>query len=124
MKGTTNPKRIKAWLLTDSRQQSADHEATQEELHEWIEKALRVLPDKQQEVIRLRFGLTDRRARTLLEVGQTLRLTKERIRQLEHDALDRLRTAEVGRRLADFLPGDALCIAAAAAAVGAYTGTQ
>ena len=82
---------------------------------------MRVLPDKQQEVIRLRFGLTDRRARTLCEVGQTLSLTKERIRQLEHEALDRLRTAEAGRRLADFLPGAALC---GAAAVGTCTGTH
>jgi RNA polymerase sigma factor (sigma-70 family) len=110
---------IDARLLEDPRQQAAPA-VSEEGLCECIEKALRVLPDKQQAVIRLRFGLTDRRARTLLEVGQTLRLTKERIRQLERDALDRLRTAEVSRRLADFLPGaahgnaaaDGACLAA------------
>ncbi len=101
-----------AWHLTDPRQPSADQEATQAELREWIEAALRTLPDKQQAVLRLRFGLADRRARTLLEVGQKLSLTKERIRQLEHDALDRLRTSEVSRRLADFLPDESPCGAA------------
>ncbi len=114
-----DPEAVNARLLADPWQPSAVPEARQEELHERIEDALRVLPDKQQAVIRLRFGLADRRARTLREIGQTLSLTKERIRQLEHDALDRLRTAEVGRRLADFLPGDALCSAATDGAVGA-----
>ena len=70
--GTTDPRGSR---LGFSRFAAADRRLTrqpQEELHEWIEKALRALPDRQQEVIRLRFGLTDRRARTLLEVGQTL----------------------------------------------------
>ena len=113
--GDDDPEGVDVWLLTDPRQQSAARDQSQMELHESIENALRVLPDKQQEVIRLRFGLTGRGARTLREVGQTLSLTQERIRQLEHEALDRLRTAEAGRRLADFLPG---------AAIGTYAGAQ
>ncbi len=120
--GDDEPEGIETWLLTDPRQQSAEHEASQKELHDSIEKALRVLPDKQQEVIRLRFGLTGRRARTLLEIGKTLSLTKERIRQLERDALNGLRTAEAGRRLANFLPGEAFCSGEADGAVNAYAG--
>jgi RNA polymerase primary sigma factor len=110
---------IDAAFLEDPRQHSAAREASQERLHECIEEALRVLPDTQQQVIRLRFGLTDRRARTLREVGQMLSLTGERIRQLEQDSIVRLRTSEVSRRLAGFLPGEALCSAAADGAVGA-----
>ena len=86
----------------------AARNVSQEGLRECIEDALRVLPDRQQAVIRLRFGLTDRRARTLREVGETLLLTKERIRQLESEAIVRLRTSEASRRLAGFLPGEAI----------------
>ena len=99
---------IDVGLLQDLQQLSAAHEAPQDGLRECIEEALRVLPDKQQAVIRLRYGLTDRRSRTLLEIGQTLSLTKERIRQLEREAIVRLRTSAVGQRLAGFLPGKAL----------------
>lgn len=112
------------WLLTDPRQQNVDRETSPEELHKWIETALRVLPEKQQEVIRLRFGLTGCGVRTLHEVGRALSLSKERIRQLEHEALDRLRTAGVSRRLAEFLPGEAIYSAAANGAASAYAGTH
>jgi RNA polymerase primary sigma factor len=108
---------IEAWPLADPRQQSAACEASQMELRERIEEVLQVLPDKQQAVIRLRFGLTDRRDRTLHEVGQMLSLTRERIRQLEHDAMVRLRSSEVSRRLAGFLAGEVLCGTAADLAV-------
>jgi hypothetical protein len=117
-----NPDGIEAWFLADPRQESAAGAAAQVEMHVRIEEALRVLPDKQQQVIRLRFGLTGRSVHTLREVGRALSLTGERIRQLEHDALRRLRTAEAGRRLEEFLPGEAIGNAAADGAMGVCAG--
>jgi RNA polymerase primary sigma factor len=53
--------------------------------------------------LRLRFGLQDGRAYTLEEVGQKFGLTRERIRQIEHEALDRLRHPSRSRQLRDYL---------------------
>jgi len=56
-----------------------------------LQNALHTLLPREREVLKLRFGLVDGRARTLEEVGAAFRVTRERIRQLEHRALRKLR---------------------------------
>ena len=66
-------------------------EATQMMLREQIRESLSVLTEREQEVLRLRYGLDDGRPRTLEEVGKQLKVTRERIRQIEAKALRKLR---------------------------------
>ena len=60
-------------------------------LHEQLEKALGRLPAREAQILKLRYGLEDGRVYTLEEVGQTIGVTRERVRQLEAQALNRLR---------------------------------
>ncbi|MCY4525093.1 MAG: sigma-70 family RNA polymerase sigma factor, partial [Anaerolineaceae bacterium] len=60
-------------------------------LHEQLGEALERLPDREAQILRLRYGLEDGRVYTLEEVGQTIGVTRERVRQLEAQALNRLR---------------------------------
>ncbi|MBX3071894.1 MAG: RNA polymerase sigma factor RpoD [Thermomicrobiales bacterium] len=68
-----------------------------------IEAVLAELPMREREVIRMRFGLNDERARTLEEVGKEFDVTRERIRQIEAKALRKLRHPSRAKRLKDFL---------------------
>ena len=72
-------------------------------LQEQIEKVLSSLTPREQRILRLRFGLEDGRSRTLEEVGQEFKLTRERIRQIEAKALRKLRHPSRSRRLKDYL---------------------
>ena len=65
--------------------------------------ALESLTDRERQVIKLRFGLEDGRARTLEEVGKEFNVTRERIRQIEAKALRKLRHPSRSKRLKDFL---------------------
>ena len=65
--------------------------------------ALESLTDRERQVVKLRFGLEDGRARTLEEVGKEFNVTRERIRQIEAKALRKLRHPSRSRRLKDFL---------------------
>ena len=65
--------------------------------------ALESLTDRERQVVKLRFGLEDGRARTLEEVGQEFNVTRERIRQIEAKALRKLRHPSRSKRLKDFL---------------------
>ena len=69
------------------------------ELREKIESTLRVLNPREEEIIRLRFGLNGGAQRTLEEIGARMSLSRERARQLERDALKKLRVASEKRRL-------------------------
>ncbi|MDO8634621.1 MAG: sigma factor-like helix-turn-helix DNA-binding protein, partial [Dehalococcoidia bacterium] len=66
-------------------------------------EVLATLNDREQKVLRLRFGLADGRSRTLEEVGKEFSVTRERIRQIEAKALRRLRHPSRSRRLKDYL---------------------
>jgi RNA polymerase primary sigma factor len=72
-------------------------------LKEQLEDVLDTLTEREQNVLRLRFGLSDGRTRTLEEVGRVFGVTRERIRQIEAKALRKLRHPSRSRRLKDFL---------------------
>ncbi len=72
-------------------------------LREELNTALESLTDRERQVVELRFGLRDGRARTLEEVGREFNVTRERIRQIEAKALRKLRHPSRSKRLKDFL---------------------
>ncbi len=72
-------------------------------LQEQLEEVLETLPPREQEVLRMRFGLEDGYSLTLEEVGLYFEVTRERIRQIEAKALRRLRHPKRSRRLKDFI---------------------
>ena len=72
-------------------------------LREELGTALESLTERERQVVRLRFGLEDGRARTLEEVGKEFNVTRERIRQIEAKALRKLRHPSRSKRLKDFL---------------------
>ena len=72
-------------------------------LKEQLEEVLGTLTDREQKVLKLRFGLDDGRARTLEEVGKEFNVTRERIRQIEAKALRKLRHPSRRRKLEDYL---------------------
>ena len=72
-------------------------------LKEQLNEVLGTLTEREQKVLRLRFGLDDGRARTLEEVGKEFNVTRERIRQIEAKALRKLRNPSRSRKLKDYL---------------------
>jgi len=77
--------------------------AAYELLKEQLEDVLETLTEREENVLRLRFGLDDGRTRTLEEVGKVFGVTRERIRQIEAKALRKLRHPSRSKRLKDFL---------------------
>lgn len=77
--------------------------ATYTMLKEQIVEVLTTLTEREQKVLRLRFGLDDGRPRTLEEVGKEFNVTRERIRQIEAKALRKLRHPSRSRKLRDYL---------------------
>ena len=72
-------------------------------LHEQLMEVLDTLTEREQKVLRLRFGLDDGRPRTLEEVGRQFNVTRERIRQIEAKALRKLRHPSRSKKLKDYL---------------------
>jgi RNA polymerase primary sigma factor len=72
-------------------------------LHEHLKKALDRLPPREAQILKLRYGLEDGRVYTLEEVGQAIGVTRERVRQLEAQALNRLRQSSAHLILRDYL---------------------
>lgn len=77
--------------------------ATYTLLHEQLMEVLDTLTDREQKVLRLRFGLDDGRPRTLEEVGREFNVTRERVRQIEAKALRKLRHPSRSKKLKDYL---------------------
>ena len=90
-------------FLKDERTMSPEEYATVEMLKEELTNVLLTLTDREEKVLRLRFGLDDGQCRTLEEVGQIFGVTRERIRQIEAKALRKLRHPSRSRKLKDFL---------------------
>ncbi len=90
-------------FIEDQDATSPSDAAAYELLKEQLEDVLDTLTDREENVLRLRFGLDDGRTRTLEEVGKVFGVTRERIRQIEAKALRKLRHPSRSKRLKDFL---------------------
>jgi RNA polymerase primary sigma factor len=90
-------------LIEDRGAEVPDDAATRTMLHAAVRDALGNLPQREREVMELRFGLDDGRVRTLEEVGRAFGVTRERIRQIESKTLAKLRHPDSAQPLRDFL---------------------
>ena len=90
-------------FIKDEHNMSPEDYTTNELLKDEIDDVLLTLTEREEKVIRLRFGLEDGKARTLEEVGQMFGVTRERIRQIEAKALRKLRHPSRSRKLKDYL---------------------
>ncbi|MEI7631724.1 MAG: RNA polymerase sigma factor RpoD [bacterium] len=82
---------------------SPEESATNQLLKEHVKQLLSGLTDREQKILKLRFGLEDGKSHTLEEVGQEFSVTRERIRQIEAKALAKLRKHKDSRKLMDYL---------------------
>ena len=90
-------------FVEDSNSPAPSDEVATHLLHSQLQTALDKLPDREAQILRLRYGLADGRVYTLEEVGNTIGVTRERVRQLEAQALNRLRQSSAHVILKDYL---------------------
>lgn len=90
-------------VISDDMQAAPLEQATSALLRDALTDALKTLTDREEKVLRLRFGIPDGRTRTLEEVGKRFHVTRERIRQIEAKALRKLRHPMRSKKLKDFL---------------------
>jgi len=90
-------------LVDDSRYEHPEQAVMEKNLKEIIDDVIRKLKPIERDVIKRHFGLNGKRPNTLKEIGEKYNLTKERIRQIEHTALDKLKYPMRKRRVMDFV---------------------
>jgi RNA polymerase primary sigma factor len=90
-------------FIEDRSQPSLVEVVSKRLLREQVDQVISGLTPREQRVIELRFGLLDGRPRTLAEVGDELRVSRERVRQIESDALRKLRRPSVRKKLLEYL---------------------
>jgi RNA polymerase primary sigma factor len=90
-------------FIEDDEAPPPDDTATYNLLREHLEEVLNSLPPREVRILQLRYGLLDGQAYTLEEVGRKMGVTRERVRQIEAQALSRLRHPSIRRRLRDYL---------------------
>ncbi|MFP4686741.1 MAG: RNA polymerase sigma factor RpoD [bacterium] len=93
-------------FVEDKKLDSPMSNTTNELLKDQLEEVLKSIDWREEQVIRLRFGLDDGYERTLEEVGNMFKVTRERIRQIENKALQKLRHPSRSKILGDFIPGE------------------
>jgi len=81
-------------FIEDSESTSAETQVVAAFMHEDINKVLRTLDEREQSVVRLRYGLDDGRPHTLDEIGRVFGISRERVRQIERDSMAKLRVGE------------------------------
>jgi len=81
-------------FIEDSESTSAEAQVVAGFMHEDVNKVLRTLDEREQSVVRLRYGLDDGRPRTLDEIGRVFGISRERVRQIERDSMAKLRVGE------------------------------
>ncbi len=94
---------VLAMLLADEHAPQPQQELVRQELRHTINMLLERLTDRQRQLLRLRFGMEDGVCHTLETIGQILGVSKERARQVEHQAIDKLQKMSEGLGLEDFL---------------------
>jgi RNA polymerase primary sigma factor len=94
---------VKADFVEDKNAEDPAARAIHAMLQKTLTEALSRLPFREREVIRMRFGLEDGCSRTLKEVGRRLKVSRERVRQLELNALSRLRRPAYSRALKEYM---------------------
>ena len=90
-------------FIEDKDAMSPDQYANNQLLRDEIDLVLKTLTEREEKVLRLRFGLEDGRTRTLEEVGKEFDVTRERIRQIEAKALRKLKNPTKSKRLKEFM---------------------
>jgi RNA polymerase primary sigma factor len=96
---------VLADFIEDEDTISPEESATNQLLKEQVKEMLNGLTEREQKIIKLRFGLEDGKSHTLEEVGQEFAVTRERIRQIEAKALAKLRKHRDARKLHDYIKG-------------------
>ncbi len=90
-------------FIKDDTTQAPEDVAAQSMLREQLEEILSTLPPREVRILQLRYGLLDGKAYTLEEVGRKMGVTRERVRQIEAQALSRLRRPEIRKKLEEYL---------------------
>jgi RNA polymerase primary sigma factor len=90
-------------FIVDEDSVTPEESATTQLLKEQVKDMLGVLTEREQKIVKLRFGLEDGKQHTLEEVGQEFAVTRERIRQIEAKALAKLRKHKDARKLHDYI---------------------
>ena len=90
-------------LLSKKGTEDVEKEVVEESLHKELSKLIKVLDEREREIIKHRYGLEGEEPKTLNEVGEMLGISRERVRQLENRALKKLRALAMKRHLKDFL---------------------
>ncbi len=93
-------------FVEDTRSPAPSEATEREMLGEYLQTALDRLPEREARILQLRYGLLDGELHTLEEVGKTMGVTRERVRQLEAQALNRLRRSSSHAILRDFMFDD------------------
>lgn len=90
-------------FIEDTDTRTPDESASEQLLKEQVKEMLGVLTDREQKILKMRFGLEDGKSHTLEEVGQEFSVTRERIRQIEAKALSKLRKHKDAKKLYEYL---------------------
>jgi len=93
------------YFIKNEKSPAPEEDATDDFLKEEIEEVLEILTDREEKIIKLRFGMIDDRARTLKEISKEFKVSRERIRQLQERALKKLRNFSQKQKLKDVLEG-------------------